>query len=117
MTDAAPRQSVDHGRPMFLIQIVLPLYDNAGRAFAHELFTRTVAELTDRFGGATAFTRNPAEGFWEDPGGGLTRDDVIVVEVMIPDLDAALWRNYRRELESRFRQETILIRALPCRVI
>jgi hypothetical protein len=45
-------------------------------------FTGTVSELTDKSGGATAFTRSPPEGFREDPGGRVQRDDVIVVEVM-----------------------------------
>ncbi len=102
---------------MELFQIVLPLYDNAGSRLARDLFTTTLAELTDRFGGATAFTRSPAEGFWENPEGRMQRDDVIVVEVMADTGDDAWWAVYRARLEARFEQETILIRALPCRVI
>ena len=58
--------------------------------------------------GATAFTRNPAEGFWEDPGGRVARDDVIIVEVLVREGDDAWWRDYKRTLETRFKQETIL---------
>lgn len=102
---------------MELFQIVLPLYDNAGAKLPREDFTTTLAELTDAFGGATAFTRSPAEGFWETPDGGLQRDDVIVVEVMAGERDDAWWAAYRARLEQRFKQDTILIRALPCRPI
>ena len=103
---------------MELFQIVLPLFDNTGSRLGRDRFTTTLAELTERFGGATAFTRSPAEGFWESPDGDVQRDDVIVVEVMSNDArDDEWWRAYRARLESRFQQETILIRALPCRAI
>lgn len=102
---------------MELVQIVLPLYDNGGSKLPRAHFTGTLAELTDKFGGATAFTRSPAEGFWEDSGGRVQRDDVIVVEVMAEGIDAPWWAAYKARLESRFAQETILIRALPCRTL
>jgi hypothetical protein len=69
----------------------LPLYDNAGAKLSRELLTQTLSELTDAFGGATAFTRSPAEGFWADPAGRIQRDDVIVVEVMVPNADDGWW--------------------------
>ena len=102
---------------MEVFQIVLPLYDNGGTKLPRTHFDTTVAELTDKFGGATAFTRSPAEGFWETPEGGLQRDDVIVVEVMVETSDAAWWAGYKAQLEARFKQDTVLIRALPCRAI
>jgi hypothetical protein len=102
---------------MELFQIVLPLYDNAGAKLSRALFTETLADLTNKFGGATAFTRSPAEGFWEKPDGGLQRDDVIVVEVLVAERDDAWWPAYKAQLEKRFQQDTILIRALPCRGI
>ena len=102
---------------MELLQIVLPLYDNGGAQLPRTLYAETLSELTDTFGGATAFTRSPAEGFWEDPGGRVRRDDVIVVEVMVEDADAAWWAEYKTRLAARFSQETMLIRALPCRTV
>lgn len=102
---------------MTLFQVFLPLYDNTGRPLARDLFTKTLKELTDTFGGATAFTRSPAEGFWEHPDGGVKRDDVIVIEVVVEKIDDDWWGDYRSALEARFKQETILIRALPCRTI
>ena len=102
---------------MELFQIVLPLFDNAGAKLQRALFTETVAQLTEKFGGATAFTRSPAQGFWEAPAGGVKHDDVIVVEVLVGDPDDDWWADYKRTLQTRFKQETILIRALPCRTI
>ncbi len=95
---------------MHLIQILLPLYDNDGAALPRALFDRVREELSQRFGGLTAFTRAPAEGNWRDEGE-TKRDDIVVFEVMTDALDATWWSAYRRELETRFRQEAIIIRA------
>ena len=95
---------------MHLIQILLPLYDNAGNTFGEELFGKVRGELTERFGGLTAFTRAPAQGLWQDEGQ-TKRDDIVVFEVMAEELDAAWWRGYRKILEKEFRQDTIVIRA------
>ena len=59
---------------MYLIQLLLPLYDNEQNAFSADLFDQVRGELTDRFGGATAFMRSPAEGFWEHRAGKVHRD-------------------------------------------
>ncbi len=101
---------------MHLIQILLPLADNEGRSFPGELFAAVRRELADRFGGLTAFTRAPAEGFWDD-GGGVARDDVVVLEVMADELDGAWWAEYRRGLEERFRQDAVVVRAHEIRLL
>ena len=98
---------------MHLVQILLPLYDNGGEAQPRELFGAVTSELTERFGGLTAFTRAPAEGLWKEGDGAPQRDDVVVVEVMSEALDRAWWRDYRRSLEGRFRQEVVVVRAHP----
>jgi hypothetical protein len=95
-----------------LIQILLPLYDNDGHAFGEELFGKVRRELTERFGGLTAFTRAPAQGLWNDEGK-TKHDEIVVFEVMAKHLDAAWWRDYRSALEREFRQYTIVIRAQP----
>ena len=95
---------------MQLIQILLPLYDNTGEALPAELFTAVRQELADRFGGLTTYSRAPAQGLWKDEGE-THHDDIVVFEVMAAELDAAWWRNYRRNLESKFRQREIVIRA------
>jgi hypothetical protein len=96
---------------VFLVQVILPVYDNQGRVFAGRDFASVRAELTARFGGATAYTRAPAQGTWEDDEGRVHHDDVIVVEVMTEPLDRTWWAGYRSELAARFRQDEIVVRA------
>lgn len=95
---------------MHLVQILLPLYDNAGVALPRETFHAVRDELTQRFGGLTAYTRAPAEGLWAEAGA-TTRDDIVVYEVMTYVLDRAWWGEYRTTLERRFRQQAIVVRA------
>lgn len=99
---------------MHVIEILLPLRDNEGNAFPRAALDRVRRELTERFGGVTAHLRAPAAGAWKDDEGGVARDDVVIVEVMADALDRGWWAGYRRELEARFRQDEILIRATPC---
>jgi len=99
-----------------LIQILLPVCDDAGRPFDSADYERVASDLTSRFGGVTAFTRSPAEGRWRT-GGETERDDIVVVEVIDPDFDRTFWKGYRAELESRFRQDVILIRAQETEII
>ena len=68
-------------------------------------------ELVEHFGGVTAFTRSPAEGLWKAGDGDAERDDIVIFEVMADWLDRGWWRNYRTELERRFRQDEIVVRA------
>jgi hypothetical protein len=49
---------------MYLIQILLPLYDNSDKLFPREDFDRVRSELVEQFSGVTAFLQSPAEGFW-----------------------------------------------------
>jgi hypothetical protein len=95
---------------MFLVEILLPLYDNEGRRFGAVEFDRVRDELAARFGGVTAFRRAPAEGVWTE-GGEVSRDRVVIFEVMADALKRAWWREYRAELERRFRQEKLIVRA------
>ena len=101
---------------MRLVQILLPLYDNEGVALPRQLFARVRDELTEKFGGLTAFTRAPAEGAWRPEGetggaAGIRHDEVILFEVLAPSLERDWWADYRKTLEKRFRQDTVLIRA------
>ena len=101
---------------MQLVQILLPLYDNTGNALSEDLFGKVRRELTERFGGLTAFTRAPAQGLWQDEGR-TKHDEIVVFEVMVERLDAAWWRDYRKILEREFRQDTIVIRAQPVTIL
>lgn len=96
---------------MYLVQLLLPLYDNSGARIPRPTFAGVRDELTQRFGGVTAFTRSPAQGAWVDPGGDVERDDIVVCEVMVETLDTAWWRAYRSRLEVLFGQQELVIRA------
>jgi hypothetical protein len=96
---------------MYLIQFLLPLYDNERRPFPRADFERVRAELTERFGGVTAFLQSPATGAWKNEGE-TTQEPVVLLEVMADTLDRGWWKGYRAELERRFRQEAIVVRAL-----
>jgi hypothetical protein len=96
---------------MHLVQILLPLYDNEGSPIPQLQFRRVSQEMADSFGGLTAFTRAPAEGMWKDGGEKTSHDEIVVFEVMTEALDRTWWSRYREELERRFRQELIVIRA------
>ncbi|MEN3942790.1 hypothetical protein WJU23_15930 [Prosthecobacter sp. SYSU 5D2] len=95
-----------------LIQLLLPLYGNDQKVFPCELHETVKAELMKKFGGLTTYSRSPAEGIWKDFEGDV-KDEIIVYEVMVPELDADWWSQYRRILEKRFSQVEVIIRALP----
>ena len=97
---------------MYLIQILLPLYDNEGQPFAAADYVKLRTELADRFGGVTAYTRAPARGVWKDDAGETTRDDIVIFEVMVDRLDRDWWAAFRTTLEHRFRQDSLIVRAL-----
>ena len=95
----------------WLIQILLPLYDNAGQRFGEQPFAETRGELLETFGGVTAYQRAPARGLWKTDEGEIARDDVAIFEVMADALDRGWWHAYRETLQRRFRQDVIVIRA------
>ncbi|MBZ6077726.1 hypothetical protein K9B37_15715 [Microvirga sp. WGZ8] len=101
---------------MYLVQILLPLTDNAGRRFDGAAYGQVRSKLSERFGGITSFTRAPAEGMWKE-GGHTAHDDIVVFEVMARELDHSWWEDYRAELERRFQQETIVMRALKVEML
>ena len=98
---------------MHLVQILLPLFDNAGRRFGETPFEAVRDELTHRFGGVTAFMRSPATGLWKKQTGQVDRDEVVTVEVMVDTLDHTWWRAYRAQLAGQFEQEQLVVRAIP----
>lgn len=101
---------------MHLVQIFLPLRDNAGRPIARAHFDTLARELGDRFGGMTAYARAPATGLWKrNRHAPRQRDQIVIYEVMTTRLEAAWWKSLRRRLEKTFRQQQILIRSLVIR--
>lgn len=53
----------------------------------------------------------PASGLWQSDEGPVTRDDIVIFEVMADEIDRAWWSRYKTTLEARFRQDEIVIRA------
>jgi hypothetical protein len=100
---------------MDLVQLLLPVSDAQGRAYPAALYQDLVRTLTDRFGGVTAYTRAPATGLWESDSGRTVRDQVVVYEVMVEKLDPDWWAAFRAELEARFAQEELVVRAQTIR--
>lgn len=96
---------------MHLIQLLLPLYDNDGVRQPDDLFRRVRTELTERFGGLTAYSRAPAHGAWQDDSGHTNHDEIVVYEVMVDTIDHAWWNAYREQLERAFRQRELVVRA------
>ena len=94
-----------------LVQILLPLRDGQERGFPAAKFDNVAGELTERFGGVTAYTRTPAEGRWKPDAQPASSEDIVVLEVMVGDLDKIWWRRYRTKLERLFRQKHVVIRA------
>ena len=73
----------------------------------------TLVELTQRFGGVTAYSRSPATGLWKRTEADVERGQVIMIEVVVEALDREWWAQYRGKLEQRFGQEEVHARALP----
>lgn len=96
---------------MYLIQVLLPLNDAAGRRFEVARHHQVSRELTERYGGLTVYSRSPAHGMWEPQPGQTMHDEVVVYEVMVEKLDTRWWGAYRRLLERRFFQDELVIRA------
>lgn len=98
---------------MKLIQILLPIVDNAGRRIPARRLQHTARELTERFGGLTAHTRAPVEGLWKPRRRGRAqRDELVILEVIAPRLDRRWWRQFRTRLETEYRQEKIQTRVV-----
>jgi len=100
---------------MVLVQLLLPVTSESEQSHRSHV-AKTRAELTAKFGGVTAYQRAPALGVWIDDDGGVERDDVIMVEVVADSFERDWWRAYRAELEARFAQTEIHIRAVSIEV-
>ena len=92
------------------MQILLPVHDNDRKLFDPGTLAAIHAELAERFGGLTAYSRAPAQGTWAFAGTHAL-DDIVVVEVMTDTLDLDWWKAFRARLEQTLRQQRIVIRA------
>jgi hypothetical protein len=101
---------------MQIIELFLPLDTGSGVAVEVEVIEGIVKGLADRFGGATAFTREPASGLWKRETT-IERDRIIVVEVVVDQIDEEWWFSYRKRLEKVLEQERVMVRVTACRLI
>jgi hypothetical protein len=101
---------------MNVVEVFLPLDTGRGEPLPPETIEGLVAGLSDRFGGATAYTREPAEGLWKRATT-IERDRIIVVEVMVDEVDEQWWSAYRERLEREFAQDRVLVRITACRTL
>jgi hypothetical protein len=66
-----------------------------------------------KFGGLTAYA-SAAKGFWKT-GGKVDRDDIVLFEVMATRTNKRWWKEYRKKLEKRFDQDSIVVRSVAFR--
>lgn len=95
-----------------LVQILLPLHDDGGQPLPPDSLLRVRQELTRLFGSLSAYSRTPTDG--RDVG---LDDDVVVYEVVADRLESGWWHAYRSELERRFHQRHIVVRAQAVEVL
>jgi hypothetical protein len=101
-----------------LVQILLPLHDQGGFPHPPSAYMRVRQELTRLFGVMNAYSRVPAEASGLNAGTeGLSADDLVVYEVMAERLESGWWHAYRSELERRFHQAHIVVRAQAVEVL
>ena len=98
---------------MYLIQLLLPLYDNEQHGLPDNLYNQVRSELTEQFGGLTVYARAPAKGLWKEDSANIIHDDIVIYEIMSDEVDRRWWQQYRLELQERFAQESVIIRATP----
>jgi hypothetical protein len=97
---------------VFLIELFLPLNRRDGLPIDQAVFDRIKKNLTERFGGVTAFALAPAEGVWKSPTSETVEERVAVFQVMVKEIDVGWWRACRQDLERELDQEEILVRSL-----
>jgi len=98
---------------LHVIQLLLPLYIvDQPMMPADNLHAIIKAELTRYYGRCNTHTRSPSGGRWLEGHMG-TRDEIVIYEVICRLLDAQWWDWYQEVLESRFRHQEVIIRALP----
>lgn len=96
---------------MYLIQFLLPLYNNEGIPFDKKVFNNIEEELTQYAGGITSYKRTPATGLWKETNKKTICDEVILFEIMIDNIDIAFWNAYKIKLQQLLTQNEIIIRA------
>ena len=95
---------------MFVVEVFLPLCDDDGWGIGNAKVIEVRRQLFDKFGGLTVKPRSPSQGYIRE-GKSPAKDDLVVLEVTVPELDRAWWDAFKADLEQQFRQREIQIRA------
>ena len=95
---------------MYLVEIFLPLADSNGEAFSSQHFDRVKRDLAEKFGGVTVHSQPTAEGIWTE-GDSTIKDQIIIYEVLVKQIERPWWQSFREQQQRTFRQDKILIRA------
>jgi hypothetical protein len=94
---------------------------NDGSPVSEELFLEVCDELIKKFGGLTSSPpSSPAVGWWKDPKdptGMLYKDDILIYRVSTIQDEDEFFKEYKKVLAVRFRQEEVLIERLETRQI
>lgn len=109
---SAIRRAREKTEPAYMVQLLLPIYDNEGKPLPRRLFRAVNKTMIRKFGGLTAYTQSPATGLWENERNNVKKDSIVVFEVMVPEIDRSFWKAYKRQLEKAFRQDEIVVRQL-----
>jgi len=101
---------------MYLVELFVPLERGDGSPIGPSEIQELVRRLAERFGGATAFSRAPADGLWK-AGTALSHDRIVIVEVMVDQLDREWWTALKRELERDLQQDELVVRCALCELL
>ncbi len=102
---------------MNIVQVLIPLWSNLGEQYTKALFDEVREEFVDQFSGLTAYTQAPVSGLWQNENGETVKDQLLIYEVMVEELDLTWWADYKSQLERRFDQEELVIRAQKIRFL
>lgn len=103
-------QAKSRHQPTKLVRVFVPLSDTEGKTFPKKRFKKINKKLTADFGGVTVYSQAPANGIWKDQKDKVVNDEIIIYEVMTPEIDRKYWKAYRQKLEKLFSQKDIVIR-------
>ena len=92
-----------------LVQLFVPLYDQAGKAFPENYYTKLTARLKEKFGGVTIYSRSPATGLWKQEGAKTVQDKLLIYEILSSTIDNSYWQELKVQLEKQFNQDELLV--------
>lgn len=97
-------------QPIKKIEVFIPLHDQDGIPFPGYLYQHICKQIIKDFGGVTAYTRAPAIGIWEDREHQEVKDDIVIFEIMVSEIDYSYWRQFKKKLVVQFGQKELIIR-------